>query len=388
MKFILFLLFTLPLCLSAQQKDESKYLEGAVPVVNGKVVFSRTFDIPSLSREEIFDQVNHWAESYFSSDPETKKTGKVIYTNREKGDIACVCEEYLIFTSTALSLDRSRINYQFRVKCSTGKCEVSMTSIRYFYENQHYPAEEMITDEHTLYKKKNKLIRQTGKFRIHTIDLAEELFSGVLSALVPPPSSLQPPAKFRENPVVHIAATPPAATLPASATSSLAGYKQIAPEQIPGNIIKMLSQDWMLITAGNREQFNTMTASWGGLGHLYNKPVAICFINPARYTYRFMEKEDSYTLTFYTEAYRDALKYCGSHSGKDTDKVKEAGLTPFFTPDNTPALEEAWMIIECRKLVSQSFIPEALADPKLREEWNGKPMHKMYIGEIKNVWVK
>ena len=83
----------------------------------------------------------------------------------------------------------------------------------------------------------------------------------------------------------------------------------------------------MLITAGNDQQFNPMTASWGGLGNLYNKPVTFCFINPARYTYDIMDKGDTYTLTFYTETYREALNYCGHNSGKDKDKVKAVSYT-------------------------------------------------------------
>ena len=101
-----------------------------------------------------------------------------------------------------------------------------------------------------------------------------------------------------------------------------------------------------------------------------------------------MESGDTYTLSFYTEAYRDALNYCGHNSGKDADKVKAAGLTPITTPSGAKAFSEAWLILECKKLVSQSLIPEALADPALKTQWSGKPMHKMYIGEIINVWVK
>ena len=130
-----------------------------------------------------------------------------------------------------------------------------------------------------------------------------------------------------------------------------------------------------------------MTASWGGLGHMYNKPVAFCFINPTRYTYQLMENNDPYTLSFYTETYRDILNYCGTNSGRDKDKVKEAGLTPITTPSGSKAFSEAWMIIECRKMVSQSLIPEALHDSQAKEKW-GTQLHKMYIGEILNVWVK
>ena len=182
----------------------------------------------------------------------------------------------------------------------------------------------------------------------------------------------------------------PTATEPVQSTataSNLEGYRQISPDKIPGNIYKMLSENWMLITAGNDNGFNMMTASWGGLGHLYNKPVAFCFINPTRYTINFMESKDTYTLSFYTEAYRDALNYCGTHSGKDGNKVQGSGLTPITTPNGSKAFSEAWLIIECKKMVEQQFTPEAILDPAAREKWGAEP-HKMFIGEIINVWVK
>ena len=142
----------------------------------------------------------------------------------------------------------------------------------------------------------------------------------------------------------------------------------------------------MLITAGNDAQYNMMTASWGGAGVFWGKPAVTCY-NPTRYTYQLMENNDTYTLSFYTETYRDILNYCGTNSGRDKDKVKEAGLTPITTPSGSKAFSEAWMIIECRKMVSQSLIPEALHDSQAKEKW-GTQLHKMYIGEILNVWVK
>lgn len=188
--------------------------------------------------------------------------------------------------------------------------------------------------------------------------------------------------------VPPVAYTTTANTTLSNNNTAMEGYKNISPDKIPGNIIKMLSEDWMLITAGNNTKFNTMTASWGGLGVLYNKPVAICFINPARYTYQLMETGDTYTLTFYTEAYRDALNYCGKVSGRDTDKIKGSGLTPITTPDGSKAFSQAWMIIECRKLVSQSISPDSINNAAEKEKRSTQPMHKMYIGEILNVWVK
>ena len=91
-------------------------------------------------------------------------------------------------------------------------------------------------------------------------------------------------------------------------------FTRISAEEIDQNIIKLIGKDWMLITAGGMDSYNTMTASWGQMGVLWNLPVAICFIRPQRYTYAFTEKEEYYTLTFFEKEYRPALNFCGSKS--------------------------------------------------------------------------
>ncbi|HBE42259.1 MAG TPA: flavin reductase, partial [Bacteroidales bacterium] len=82
------------------------------------------------------------------------------------------------------------------------------------------------------------------------------------------------------------------------------GYKLIKPSEIEGNLIDLIASDWMLVTAGDRQKFNTMTANWGGVGHLWNRPVVFVFVRPERYTFRFMEDTKGFTLSFYDEAYR------------------------------------------------------------------------------------
>ncbi|MCD8186883.1 MAG: flavin reductase, partial [Rikenellaceae bacterium] len=74
--------------------------------------------------------------------------------------------------------------------------------------------------------------------------------------------------------------------------------------------------------------FNTMTASWGAMGFLWNKPVAFVFVRPERYTFEFMEEYSAFTLSFMGKDQRHALKVCGSQSGRDSDKIADAGLKP------------------------------------------------------------
>ncbi len=152
-------------------------------------------------------------------------------------------------------------------------------------------------------------------------------------------------------------------------------YMSIEPEEIGENPIRLIGKDWMLITAGTPENFNTMTASWGGYG-MWKVPVAYILVNPARYTLQFLEKEEIFTLSFYDHAkHRDVLRQVfGGTSGRTTDKVKESGFTPMLTNPGI-AYAEARMIIVCKQSFATNTDPE------------GKS-HKLYFGEILSVWVR
>lgn len=167
-------------------------------------------------------------------------------------------------------------------------------------------------------------------------------------------------------------------------------YREIDPMAIEGNLISLIASDWMLVTAGNRQKFNTMTANWGGSGYLWNKPVVFVFIRPERYTYEFVESSDGFTLTFFDEKYRAALNLCGMKSGRDCDKVSEASLTPYFTELGYPAFKEARLVMECRKLYADTLTKDAFLDSEpLRTHYSTKGgIHKLYIAEIVRVWVR
>jgi flavin reductase (DIM6/NTAB) family NADH-FMN oxidoreductase RutF len=178
-------------------------------------------------------------------------------------------------------------------------------------------------------------------------------------------------------------------TNPEKAMKSLQ-YRQIEPTSIEGNLIKKIESEWMLVTAGNKQKFNTMTANWGGMGYLWNKPVVFVFVRPERYTYEFMESSAGFTLSFFDETFREALDLCGSKSGRDCDKVAEAGLTPHFTELGFPAFSEAGMVLECRKLYAHTLVRnDFIDDGPVRIHYSTKGgLHKMYIAEIVRVWVK
>jgi flavin reductase (DIM6/NTAB) family NADH-FMN oxidoreductase RutF len=159
-------------------------------------------------------------------------------------------------------------------------------------------------------------------------------------------------------------------------------FLRIDPYTLKDNVFKLIDKDWMLVTAGTLERWNTMTASWGGLGVLWNRPVSFVFVRPTRYTYEFMEKHERFTLSFFTKTYRKALVFCGSKSGRDYDKAKETGLEPVSPFKDAVTFRQARLVLVCRKLYTTDIDPKRFFDPRTDVHYPKKDYHRVYIGEI------
>ena len=151
------------------------------------------------------------------------------------------------------------------------------------------------------------------------------------------------------------------------------------------NPFDKIGKEWYLITAGNLEHYNTMTASWGTMGIFWGKPVVNSFLRPQRYTLEFVEQNDLFTISFYGEEYRKALQYCGAHSGREVDKAKECGLTPVEL-DSTVAFEEAALVLVCRKLYVYDLKPEEMIDKSIEKWYPEKDYHRCFFAEIVKVY--
>ena len=162
--------------------------------------------------------------------------------------------------------------------------------------------------------------------------------------------------------------------------------KKISPNEISQNPFELIDDDWFLLSAGDINSFNTMTASWGGMGVLWNKPVVFCFVRPQRYTYKFMESNKLFTMSFFDDRYRDALSLCGKVSGRQTDKMKATGLKPFESPEGSVFYEQAKLMLECRKLYFSDITPESFLVDGIDANYPKKDYHRMYIGEIISVF--
>jgi colicin import membrane protein len=197
-KLLIAMLLSLPLTMVAQNtwempeangqavNPDQKYLVGAVPVVDGKVVFNTVIDAPGKSAAQIYAIVRQYLQS-MTKEANQFEQSRIILDDSVNYEVAGSYQEWLVFKATALVLDRTRLMYNFDVKCQDGKADVTITRIYYLYEEERDPqtlrAEEWITDEVGLTKKKNKLSRVAGKFRRKTIDRKDYLFNKISELL-------------------------------------------------------------------------------------------------------------------------------------------------------------------------------------------------------------
>ncbi len=163
--------------------------------------------------------------------------------------------------------------------------------------------------------------------------------------------------------------------------------KKISASEIKENAVKLISKDWGLLSAGNKDAWNTMTVSWGMIGELWGKDVAAVFVRPQRYTKKFIDENDYFSLCFFDEEYKDALKICGSKSGRDIDKAAAAGLVPLFD-ESAVFFEQAKLVIICKKIACREMTPESFTDDSIKDNYPAGDYHTTYIGEIVTVLEK
>ncbi|MDH6308360.1 hypothetical protein M2451_001017 [Dysgonomonas sp. PFB1-18] len=377
------------LLVNAQNKSD--YLAGAVPEVDGKVVFTRSIAVTNpISDDNLYTIMDKWAKENYSEGREAGLTNRVLLSSPEDKDIACQGEEYLVFKKGALVLDRARLLYQLIIEIDRNKCDVTVRNIKYDYPDSKtlLPAEEMITDKYALNKKGDKLNRYYDKFRTHTVDSINAIFNKIDVYLngkttggavaVQQPAVVSAPVAPTPAPVQQ--ATQPASeqkkvaevkevlsgTVISVEANTIAGFKKVSADRIPSSLLNKES----LILTGTYDRPNALPASWGGTTTLLDKLMGLSVIKSSQ----TINNDQTYTISFYTEMYSDAVKeLLGTTKGNVKDKIKSLGLTPVLTPSGAPAFSEAWMIIECKK--AGEMPSSGTAD-------------KTYLGEIINVWTK
>ena len=158
--------------------------------------------------------------------------------------------------------------------------------------------------------------------------------------------------------------------------------KEINIRDIKESAVKMISDDWALLSAGNEKGFNTMTVSWGGIGELWGKDVAFIFVRPQRYTKEFIDREGMMTLSFFGGEYKKEMGFCGKNSGRNSDKFRETGLTPEFS-DGTVYIKDAKHVLILKTLAVTEMTPGSFLDKEIEPDcYPNKDYHIVYIAEI------
>lgn len=163
----------------------------------------------------------------------------------------------------------------------------------------------------------------------------------------------------------------------------------ISPEQFLTHIYDLWEHQWLVLTSGDfaAGRFNGMTVAWGSFGSMWARPFAQVVVRPQRYTFEFLEAYPTFTVCAFSEVYRPALNIMGSKSGRQVNKIAEAGLTPIASSAvAAPGYAEAELIVECRKLYWDDMEAGHFLDPDLGKGYPSRDYHRIYYGEILAIW--
>jgi len=170
-------------------------------------------------------------------------------------------------------------------------------------------------------------------------------------------------------------------------------FEQIAPKEIQDDVFTLAGKVFPVITAGNTGHYNSMTGSGGGMGILFRKPVIWCVLRSDRYTLELIEKEGTYTMSYFPDKYKQQVMFLGSKSGRNSDKMKEVELTVVQTSSDNISFEEARLIVEC-KLIQvttphlDDFRTQEAKDYLSEAYKTASDIRKYVFGEITGVWSK
>ena len=312
--------FIMPQQISAQKNEnahheDSYYLVGAVPEVNGRVVFSKEFSIVGMSKDEVFDKTQEWMNARMK---QNGNKSKVAYANKEKGQVAANGEEYIVFSNSALALDRTKVIYQMIANCDDGKCVLQIRNLRYDYPNEKdlYVAEDWITDDIALTKDKSRLARGFAKWRRKTVDFVDDMNESLQKAL----SGFTivhndgNPEETRKSDVVSIVSSQVNATESIKSAEAEKPVEVVKPAEVEKPIVttpseafpeltsdKVQASNGKLVIIIGDDEFNrtTLTANAGGYLSSSNGLKFINTILTPEQSYQALEQAKEYKVAFY-----------------------------------------------------------------------------------------
>ena len=326
MKRFLLVLLLIPALLHAQS---DKYMAGAVPEVDGKVVFTRELNVSGFSGEQIYNALLDWSHKTF-----TENSSRILYTDAQRGVIAAQGEEVMII-KIGLFPGKVKAMYMLTINSSDGKCTLTTSRIRYKNNpsskdgEEIITAEEYITDKYALNKTKTKIFRGTGDYRSNTIDIVDRIAAEAQNAVYSYNNVAQQPvyAQAVQQPVPQQSVqqtqqtqpqqqtqqTQPqkevAAKIDAPADFSTEGMKSISPVEIPENIRNLVAEKGLYITSVGGRKLNNAIAGKGALDISSGKASSMFSLTSNTDNILFlMEMTDSYTLVLLGENNKPALE--------------------------------------------------------------------------------
>ncbi|MCL2597151.1 MAG: flavin reductase [Paludibacter sp.] len=170
-------------------------------------------------------------------------------------------------------------------------------------------------------------------------------------------------------------------------------FVQITPEEISDDVFTLVGKVFPVVTAGRKDHYNSMTASGGGMGLHFRKPTTWCIFASSRYTLEIIQKEQTYTLSYFPSEYKKQVLFLGSKSGRDSEKMKEVELTSIQTPSGNISFKEARLIIECKLTQiatanAEDFYSQEAKDYLKEAYIDENEIRKYVFGEITHVWKK
>lgn len=261
---------------------DSKYLAGAVPEVNGKVVFTKTIEFPDRTQQQAYDIVLAVAEQFCK----TSKDSRLVYSDAQAGDVAIAVKEFLVFQDRALSVDKALMTCSVVLHCQAQKITATMSNIRYQYyvadevEPIKYTAENIITDKKAL--SNNKLTKSTAKFRNATIDFANNIFSQI----------------YKQSAAGGSSSNYIATAIVASPTVVQSDFVKMELDKIPQTILKMLPESEMAVTPQSNSKQSEAKAQWKGFGYMAGKNTTSISIDPESKVYKSIGNNEDYSILF------------------------------------------------------------------------------------------
>jgi len=170
-------------------------------------------------------------------------------------------------------------------------------------------------------------------------------------------------------------------------------FKEISPEELIDNVFTLVGKDLSVITAGKEEHYNSIVSSGGGFGLIFEKPTTWCILRADRYTLEMIQKEQTYTLSYFPKEYKKQMLFLGSESGRKSEKMKEVKLTSVQTPSGDISFKEARLIIESKLMAAITANPSDFYTQEIKDAINeaykeANVYRKFIFGEITHVLVK